>query len=71
VFLTVRALCAAGQTVHVVADAAASRSKGNWRNGLELCARAGAIITNTETVVFDFLGKAGSDGFRILSRMIK
>ncbi len=71
VFQTVRALCAAGQTVHVIGDAVASRSRDNWQNGLELCARAGAIITNTETVVFDFLGKAGTDDFKALSPMIK
>src|SRR5262245_5357051 len=31
VYQTVRALCAAGHTVHVIADAVASRSKSNWR----------------------------------------
>ena len=71
VFQTVRALCAAGHVVHVLADAVASRTEANWNNGLDLCARAGAVITNTETVVFDLLGKAGTDDFRALSRMIK
>ena len=43
----------------VVADAVASRTDANWQNGLDLCERAGALITNTETVVFDLLTKAG------------
>lgn len=71
VFQTVRALRATGHTVHVVADAVASRSDANWQNGLDLCARAGAVITNTETVVFDLLGKAGTDDFKVLSRLLK
>jgi nicotinamidase-related amidase len=71
VFQTVRALRAAGHVVHVVRDAVASRTHGNWHSGLELCARAGAIITNTETVVFDLLGRAGTDDFRALSPLIK
>ena len=55
----------------VLADAVASRSEGNWKNGLELCARTGATIANTETVVFDLLGKAGTDDFKALSRLIR
>lgn len=71
VYQTVRALRDAGQVVHVVADAVASRTDANWQNGLDLCERAGAVITNTETVVFDLLGKAGTDDFKILSRLVK
>lgn len=71
VFQTVRALRAAGHVVHVAADAVASRTAANWKSGLELCARTGAVITNTETVVFDLLGKAGTDDFRALSRLVK
>jgi len=71
VYQTVRALCAGGAAVHVVADAVASRTKLNWRTGLDLCARAGAVITTTEAVVFDLLGKAATDDFRALSRLIR
>ena len=71
VYQTVRALREAGHVVHVVADAVASRTDANWQNGLDLCERAGAVITNTETVVFDLLGKAGTDDFKILSRLVK
>ncbi len=71
VFQTVRALRDAGHVVHVVADAVASRTDANWQNGLDLCERTGAVITNTETVVFDLLGKAGTDDFKILSRLVR
>jgi nicotinamidase-related amidase len=71
VYQTVRALRAEGHAVHVISDAVASRTDANWRNGLDLCERTGAVITNTETVVFDLLGKAGTDDFKVLSRLVK
>lgn len=71
VYQTVRALRDAGHVVHVLADAVASRTDANWQNGLDLCERTGAIVTNTETVVFDLLGKAGTDDFKVLSRLLK
>ena len=41
-------LASDGTAVHVVADAVASRAKANWRAGLDLMDRLGAIITTTE-----------------------
>ncbi len=71
VFQTVRSLREQGANVHVVADACASRTKANWKSGLALSAAAGAVVTNTETVVFDLLGRASTDDFRALSKLIK
>ncbi len=71
VWQTVRGLRARGGAVHVVADAVSSRSKANWRLGLELARRAGAIVTSTETVIFELLGRAGTDDFKALSKLIK
>ena len=71
VFQTVRALREDASAVHVVADACASRTKANFRHGLSLCAAAGAVVTNTETVLFDLLGRASTDDFRALSKLIK
>lgn len=71
VFQTVRALRQDGAAVHVVADACASRTKANFKNGLALAAATGAVVTNTETVVFDLLGRAGTDDFRALSKLLK
>jgi isochorismate hydrolase len=71
VYQTVRGLAAAGARVQVVRDAVCSRTSESRDVGLDLCARAGAIVTTTETVVFDALGVAGSDDFKALSRLIK
>ncbi len=69
VYQSVRDLLPA--TVHVMADAVASRTKANWRSGLALMDRLGAIVSTTETSVFDLLERAGSDTFKALSKAIK
>jgi nicotinamidase-related amidase len=71
VYQSARDLVARGWAAHVCADAVCSRTPLNWELGLRLMERAGAIITSTEVCVFDLLGRAGSDEFRALSRVIK
>jgi nicotinamidase-related amidase len=71
VYQSARDLAARGWDVHVCADAVCSRTPGNREIGLGLLARAGAIVTSTEVCVFDLLGRAGSDEFRALSKVIK
>jgi nicotinamidase-related amidase len=71
VYQTARDLVARGWAVHVCADAVSSRTPANREIGLGLMARAGAVITSTEVCVFDLLGRAGSDEFRALSKVIK
>jgi nicotinamidase-related amidase len=71
VYQTARDLVARSSEVHVCADAVCSRTAANREIGLGLMARAGATITSTEVCVFDLLGRAGSDEFRALSRVIK
>lgn len=71
VYQTARDLVARGGAVHVCADAVCSRTAANRELGLGLMARAGAIVSSTEASVFDLLGRAGSDEFRALSRVIK
>ncbi len=71
VYMTARDLLNAGFDVFVAADAVASRSKMNWRIGLNLCTTAGAVLSNTETICFDLLKKAGGDDFKFISGLIK
>jgi len=71
VYQTVRDLAARGLEAHVVSDAVCSRAEANWRIGLDLCARAGAVVTSTEVVVFDLLERAGSEEFKTLSKAIR
>ena len=71
VFQTARELVKRGYMTHVVADAVTSRSDENRRVGLSLCERAGAVITATETVAFDLLGRAGTDAFKAISKLVR
>jgi isochorismate hydrolase len=70
VYQSVRDLVSAN-AVHVVADGVASRTKQNFRAGLELMNRLGAITTTTEICVFDLLERAGTDTFKALSKAVK
>jgi nicotinamidase-related amidase len=71
VYQTLRGLVTRGYQAHVAADAVSSRTKANWKIGLGLAERAGAIVTSTEVCVFDLLERAGSDEFKLLSKAIK
>jgi nicotinamidase-related amidase len=57
--------------VHVPRDAIDSRTAENRQTGLELMAKAGAVITSTETVIFQLLKKAGTDEFRTMLKIVK
>ncbi|HKE14448.1 MAG TPA: isochorismatase family protein [Kofleriaceae bacterium] len=70
VYQTARALRGGGAAVHVVRDAVVSRTAENRATGLTLIERTGAVVTSTETVIFDLLQRAGSDDFKALSRLI-
>lgn len=71
VFQTTRDLVEQGFNVQVVRDAVCSRFKENFQNGLSLMQEAGAVVTNTETVLFDLLIDAGSSHFRGISALVK
>ncbi len=71
VWQTVRGLLGWSAEVHVPGDATISRAPANHQVGLRLCERAGALVTSTETVVFDALGRAGTEDFKALSRLVR
>jgi len=60
-----------GYSVHVPHHAVDSRTEDNWKIGLSLMERAGAVITSTETIIFQMLGKAGTKEFKELLPVIK
>ena len=70
VLLTALDLLEQGLRVSVVADAVCSRRPANLEIGLEQARQAGAVVTATETVVFQLLGAADSDAFRELSKLL-
>jgi nicotinamidase-related amidase len=71
VYQTARSLIERGAAVQVVRDAVASRTPENLAVGLDLIERAGGVVTSTETVVFDVLGRAGTEDFKALSKLVK
>jgi nicotinamidase-related amidase len=71
VFQTARELSRRGHATYVVRDAVASRTEENREAGLRLSERAGAIVTVTETVAFDWLKSAGTDAFKQISKLIR
>ena len=71
VYQTSRSLVGMGFSVHVPRDAVLSRWKSDWETGLEMCDRAGAIVTSAETAVFDLLGGAGNEAWKKLAPVIK
>jgi len=64
-------LISEGLAVHVPADAVTSRTQGNWRLGTEQLRQGGAVVTSTETIVFQLLGQADTDDFREIARLIR
>jgi nicotinamidase-related amidase len=71
VLQTALELLANGYVVHLVTDAVMSRRKANWKTALKTMSAAGAVLTSTETVVFQLLRVAGTDEFKKLSKLIK
>jgi isochorismate hydrolase len=61
----------ADYNVFIVKDAVLSIRKSNWENALEYLKKAGAIITNTETVIFQLLEKGGTEEFKEALKIIK
>jgi len=64
-------LLADGYAVHIVADAVTSRTQANWRLAMAQLRQGGAVVTTTETVLFQLLRQADTDDFRELARLIR
>jgi nicotinamidase-related amidase len=60
-----------GYRVHAVSDAISARSASNRKIGLRRLENAGAVITSSEMVLFELLGKAGTQEFRKVLPLIK
>ncbi len=71
VFQTVRDLLGQGYEVFVPYDAVDSRTEENRDAAFALFREMGAVVTSTETIIFDLLEKAGTPEFKALSPLIK
>jgi nicotinamidase-related amidase len=60
-----------GKQVFVVEDAVISRDPANKTNALLRLRQAGVIVSNTESVVFEWLKVAEGDAFKQISRLIR
>ena len=59
-----------GFSVFVVEDAIASRVESNKHNAIERLRQAGVVVSNTESVIFEWLRDAKHEHFKALSRLI-
>lgn len=58
-------------SVHVVSDATSSRSPLNREVALARMRQQGVTVTSTEMVIYELLGKAGTDEFREALKLVK
>ena len=71
VLQTALGLLEAGKAPVVVADAVGSREPADKEAGLNRLRDAGVVVTTAESVVFEWLGQAGTPEFRDILAMIK
>lgn len=60
-----------GYFVHVASDATSSRAEHNWRVGLNRMEKAGALISSTEMVIYELLGRSDSSQFKQMLPFLK
>lgn len=64
-------LIANGLQVHIAVDAVSSRKELDYKTALGRMARAGAVTTTVESVLFEILERAGTPEFKEVSKLIK
>ena len=68
---TALALKALGKEVFVVEDATLSRSSFHHQNAIHRLRSEGVVITNVESVIFEWLRVAQGDHFKAIAKLIK
>ncbi len=68
---TVLAALDAGYAVHVASDATSSRTRENWEAALHRMDRAGAVLSSTEMMIYELLGKSGTPEFKAMLPLLK
>lgn len=71
VLQTAASLQSWGYRVFVLADAVCSRNPANKDNALQRLIQAGIQVSNTESVVFEWLGSARHEQFKTLSLLFR
>ena len=57
--------------IFVAEDAVISRNSSARMNAMERLRQAGVIVSNSESIVFEWLGKAEGDVFKQISRLLR
>ncbi|HUV51201.1 MAG TPA: hypothetical protein VMW78_09310 [Anaerolineae bacterium] len=57
--------------IQIVTDAVSSRTRENFKIGLERIKDSGAALTSTETVLFELLKKAAGERFKEILKIVK
>jgi nicotinamidase-related amidase len=60
-----------GLNVHVAADTVSSRTELNWKLGLNRMQAAGAVLSSTEMMIYELLGRSGTPAFKEMLRHLK
>jgi len=60
-----------GLNVHVAADGVSSRTELNWKLGLNRMQAAGAVLSSTEMMIYELLGKSGTPAFKEMLKHLK
>lgn len=60
-----------GLNVHVAADSVSSRTELNWKLGLNRMQAAGAVLSSTEMMIYELLGKSGTPAFKEMLKHLK
>jgi len=60
-----------GMNVHVAADAVSSRTELNWKTGVNRMQAAGAVVSSTEMMIYELLGKSGTQAFKEMLKHLK
>lgn len=71
VYQTMIDLLDRGYTVHLVRDAVCSRFKSDYDTAIGMASEMGAVLTTTEMALFQLLGAAGGDDFKLVSKLVR
>jgi nicotinamidase-related amidase len=64
-------IAAAGYQVHIATDASSSRSRADWRIGIDKMRQAGILMSSTEMALYEMLKEAGTQEFREVLKLVK
>lgn len=71
VYQTMIDLLDRGYIVHLVRDAICSRFKSDYQSAITMAPEMGAVLTTTEMALFQLVGVAGGDDFKLVSKLAR